>query len=375
VPSKPVMGNKKIIIYILYILISILIIVFNLVFANIPNGYILLLVLSFMAIALIRVRDKLSFLYGLALLIVLSVVGIIQFEYFPQARVLYEAGLTPWELLVSFHPHSVRYLVSYPAVLITHFFNTDINSSYTYYCIILLSIMMMNVQDVVNLIKKDKGISNALVLRGMVGILPIILLSSLMNGRLVPAFAGMSMILKEMTGLFFLKKKLDTRLLIIVFFGFFITTVSSGTMMVAAGEIVACLVIYMIKFRRQGTLLFFSIIFSPILYVAGKYIIFMTNRNILYFGGGLEGFIKMLNHGFGRLFHYTPLIILTFCVLMIFFLSIMSKVYFYFLRNKLEYIPLVISFPIAFIGGLFGISTALMIVPSLIVIGLLVVGI
>ncbi len=129
---------------------------------------------------------------------------------------------------------------------------------------------------------------------------PFLILPLFMNGRLVFAFLGFTIMVSNFVSLV-LKEASDVKIIVGVLAGVILTTVSSGTLIV--GVLYGCTILYyLFRHSEVSRLMKFisSLCLLPIGIVIFDYSVLMINRNIQYFGGGIEGVVNMLNHGAGR---------------------------------------------------------------------------
>jgi len=197
-----------------------------------------------------------------------------------------------------------------------------------------------------------------------------------MNGRLIAAFLGFSILIHLFVALFHGQSRMGSiKKFLIGCLGLVLTMVSSGTMSVA---LVYCLFsVYVLNYKQIKKIKFIKkalltlVVISPVIYIVLSYFWQMLIKNINFFGGGIEGFINMFSHGAGRLLILNgPGLIITLIAGAVFVL--LNMVY---LRNaiitKYRYIPILAGINISLYGLLFGFSTGLMMIPPLILLILL----
>lgn len=328
----------------------------------------------FLSLFLLKIEsneNRVVFILTIFFLNIAYNLDVFNFSFFPQARVL--IGQNPMKLLMQVHPHSLRFVVAYPAVKMTEWFLIDIDTAYSYYCIFLLSVKTILIKIIIDNIKFNK--LNKRIIRTSLIMAIIIFLGSIMNGRLIPALVGMSLILNVTIQLFLGKIVFNIKVMIIFIFAWILTTVSSGAMLVAFLQILFSILIYSKINKSKKMIYLIGFIFAPIIIKIIKFIILMINKNISFFGGGLDGAVNMLNHGIGKIFAKNLYIIILFIPIVIIVIFSIKKVAIWALKQKKEFIPLIISVPICIAGGMFGISTGLMIIPTAIVVMFIICGI
>lgn len=301
-------------------------------------------------------REKVPNIIVISILLLFVLVGINNFNMFPQAKVL--VGNDPFNLLLSGHPHGPRFLIAYPAVIVSRIFDISIDKAFSFYATFLFIVFLNNIISII----RQLGKSTKNYFEWIVGFALTVVLMQLMNGRLIFAFAGMAIILKSLTDAFSENKTFNFKLMINLLVGFALTVVSSGTMMIGIMQIFFGLLVFRKNISRVIAF------FVAFILLIGPYLLFMIGRNLDYFGGGWQGFLRMLNHGLGRVFYNAELLQLALLITCVIFVGyVYIKVLRLYIQEKV-YLPLYISVPISLFGGLFGLSTALMITPTLVVI-------
>lgn len=308
-------------------------------------------------------------LYIVFLLLILIYVNIFDIRYmlFPQAK--YLIGSNPIELIFDNNPHAYRYIVAYPSIFLSNLMNYNVDIIYTNYCVFLFSLLDFMIIKILRKIYKSKIKYNENIHIITTFILTISIMA-LMNGRLVAAYAGISIIMYNFLQIY-LDKKVRVINIFNIFIGFIMSTVSSGVMMVSFFFICIIIMIYCNIFKKYKSITTILILLSPIIINIIKYIYMMCLKNINYFGGGIKGFIFMLRHGFGRYFYkiigisfyqsiFLYLVTIVFIVIIIYYaMKFIDK-----LKENTYLIPIYIVLPIGMLCGLFGISTATMIIPT-----------
>lgn len=295
----------------------------------------------------------------------------IKYDLFPQAKHLLGASLI--QLIIDSHPHSFRYLVAYPAIIVHEVLNIDLTISYTMYCLILLSIMNLYINRIINILKGQFEASYSYRNIIISTILTTIIML-MMNGRLIPAYTGIVLIIYSLIKLH-INRSIKIKDYMYISMGFLLSTVSSGVMMVSFFQIVLGICVYVAKHKKYLSVFGLITISYPIINKCISYVYYMSVRNINYFGGGIDGFFNMLVHGLGKYIYMIPNLsfykLMSITIIMI--VGIVSIIFIYTkiiqdLRQNYYRIYLYMSIPIGITCGLFGISTATMIIPSIIII-------
>lgn len=324
----------------------------------------ILLLIIFLLICVIGVAAKrlkiiyTSLLFG-ATFVILYQTGKLNFNFLPQVESL--LMMNPVKVLLSGHEWGPRYMVSYPSVLISKLFEIDIDLAFTIYCSIFLFGIVLLFGKIGEVIKpKRKMVFVA------ISILAVAALTFIMNGRLISAYFGLTLILYLQMKAFKEERFFQLREIVLLFLGFFLSTVSSGTMMVTLTQIIlgGSMLLKYYKGFRDFLILITAI--SLFISLMGSHVLQMVNKNLFYFGGGFSGFINMFHHGLGRI------ILINKGVILLILVSVPFAVYlFLFFYKKMKKTsdggqPFIVAIPISILCGLFGLSTATMIIPALI---------
>lgn len=304
-------------------------------------------------------QDHLFLLIFSIILTLLYFAKLINFVFFPQAYELYK---TNKDLLFWFSQknlHAVRYLIAYPAVMISDIGNMTLNEAFTIYTCMAFNLICFLL---FKLLKRLHGLTD---LNRIISISLLVLLSFAMNGRLIYAFLGIILILEveykfmeDSTGILPLKFS--------EIIGLILTMVSSGTMTVTA---VFLLVMSLIQWKERkrkkekyGLIFVNLILIFPLLSKFFPYLIRFLIKNTDYYGGGFYGFIGAMQHGFGRFFYTSNAkIYILLAVSALLLLSVNALLFIYFvICKKNKYLPIFLIMNICIYGGIFGFSTALL---------------
>ncbi len=290
------------------------------------------------------------------------------FEFFPQAYALLEINPSLVYWFENGHMHAIRLMIAYPGYIFQNLFGLELNVAFSYYCTIIFTLLFIKLMNIKDYFSKKKGMLD------IVGIclffVFVMILFFIMNGRICFAFLGFSVLIYEMVVLYNEANPQNWLLRYLkVMIGIILSTVSSGTMAVSCGFVGIMFIMRIIKQKKieKGAIRLISVcvVGSPVLFFAIKYVIKMINKNLIFFGGGFDGAINMLQHGIGRIFG-TPsdtmvLWILSMgCVV----LAVNICVLLYLYRKFQQKFPLLIATNISFYGSFFGFSTgSLILVP------------
>lgn len=310
-----------------------------------------------------------AFIY-FCLLFTMVTLNIIEFTFIPQAKVLLDANNSLLYWFSTGNPHAVRLLIAYPGYILSEIFEVDIHLGFTYYGIYLFMVLYLTATNIIRKVYKYKHGVN-LKVKYLIVIIPFIILPFIMNGRLIAAFLGYTFLINIFIDFINDNKKMSLGCILGIFISLILTMVSSGVMTVAIAYLL--LMTYAINHRKINKKRFlkrssiFLLFFSPIIYKIFDYLILMLNKNIVFFGGGIRGFINMLNHGVGRIFFTSDWIFYTSVITGVLILLINASIVVHKVKRIDNRFALFLAVNIATYGLLFGFSTGLMMVPPLII--------
>ena len=296
-------------------------------------------------------------------LITTITIGFNKYEFMPQAYyVLKGLGLQAAFLRVEFH--ALRLLIAYPGYLLSRVLNVDLDFGYTIYIAVCFVLTLHLFISICNNYKYQSNINSTIIL------FIFCMLSHFMNGRIILAFLGFSMILYSDIKTYILNKCTCLNSWFIIF-GALLSGVSSGTMTV----IVLYLVISRLSFLQNGIKLsILSHVKKPGFYIQClffsvwiPYTFWGIIRNWIYFGGDLAALFQIIQHGAGKyatfLLNYYSLLYLISILL-----GILAAIGIYiavnWVRNNNPCWPLHLSLFFSILGGIYGYSAgSLIIIP------------
>jgi hypothetical protein len=182
-----------------------------------------------------------------------------------------------------------------------------------------------------------------------------------MNGRIIFAILGAAIILYSFVNWDNLR---PYNLMLNLLTSFFLCSVSSGTFTLTV--LLAFMFVLYKLFRNKNKKEFLT--FVPFLIAALALLptlITLIKKNIDYYGGGFNGALAMLDHGFGRYFLSVDSFILI--MLLITSLILFLFVLFFILYFERISAPIWVVL-VSIAGGVFGFSTMMIFIPALIVI-------
>lgn len=248
-------------------------------------------------------------------------------------------------LFLNNHPHSFRVMLLFPFFFLSELFNLNLIFLFS---IVMVSCLFITYKIIMSILFESINIKFYPIV-----IIFLFILSFLMNGRIIFAILGNTLILFTLFKNEFSKNNLSLiKTLFIISLGIWLTCVSSGTLMVGIGTILLfyfIIIIIKLPLIKQKSIyiivliLLLMVILSPIL-------IQLINKNLDFYNGS---FILMLDHGIGKyiLKFYVPILIL------IIFSPFFIVLSFNFLKNnKIFVLPISMILSSSFIG-LFGFSS------------------
>lgn len=252
--------------------------------------------------AVVSMRVKTSTLVALFAMspLLLSVfLGFKSYEVWPQITYLWRVGANPITELVQTDPHALRFALIYPILGIAETLGVDHDTLFTavLLCVCFLTIQTMN-RIIGSIVMAPRNPVTIQVITATI----LVFLFFFMNGRIGFAFLGYSILLLVVVRHHY-QREFKVFSFIALFIGFALCSVSSGTL--ASAAFVVFLAIYFEAFRsirrrsltRSGLALFLSCFAVGL--ILSRFVLVGIQQNISYYGGGSEGFLRMLEHGFG----------------------------------------------------------------------------
>lgn len=289
-------------------------------------------------------------------LLLLVLMDIKSFVLWDQVYDLWYKDVNP---LITFfiHPHGPRYLLVWPVFYISSLLSISPNLFFSYVIVFVFFISLV-------IFKKSLMINpffKVTTPHFLLSYFLFLFLILLMNGRLIFAILSTCIFLY----LYFSKINLITTF-ILALVCLFLSSVSSGTFTVVLFWIFSYFIFSRISkitdFFYFLPLVLFMFLFSK------DYFILVLNKNLNYYGGGIDGVFNMLTHGLGRFLLIDSISI--FLILFIFIIT--SLIIFLILVFSIKVISsntimLMFLVVVSFLGGLFGFSTLVFAFPLLLV--------
>lgn len=281
--------------------------------------------------------------------IVCSVTRVKIFEPWDQVIDLWDAGVSPLLLAVTGHPHFFRYVTAYPGFLLEEVY-PDIGFSLYISLFFAFNVVLW------------RKISLLLMVRSPSLVAWMVFLAAhfFMNGRGVIAWTGWLLCVSLCLGLV-RGEAFGVRSFLLVAISCWLAAVSTGVFIV----VVVAFVVFYVQYRRrtQRRLLRKMLAWAaaaPLLGYITQYLVLAIQKNVDFFGGGIEGVIHMLAHGMGRVLFGSELsavLIVAAAAFSLLFLVFLVKM------RRRPFTPLEKLIGFAVGGGLFGLTVLTMAVP------------
>lgn len=204
-------------------------------------------------------------------------------------------GHDPTGVLLSGHPHGLRYLVYYPVFAVAEFATLSPDFVFSCVCVLILFLISM----LIARIDVDVWGTQGHVWRRDTVIFCMFAMSMLMNGRLLLAFCGYLLILVAGAD-WFTRREWKFVHAISVVLGCLLAGVSSGTLLVAmalSAGIVFVAFLMDLKLLKNNPIATVSIAITLALFVG--YALIGIGKNIAFYGGDEAAIVRMLDHGVG----------------------------------------------------------------------------
>lgn len=283
---------------------------------------------------------------------------VIEFSMFPQAAELFSVNEDVLYWIGTGHVHAIRLLIVYPGVVLSKLFGFELNLGVTIYSASLMTLIMYFMMRMMSISKLENRIS------AMVSGLFIIALSYFMNGRLIFVFFGISLL--ALYELKFRENEVSVLMLqIVTAISIVFTMVSSGTMVIAFAYAVIIMPYRWKKLRKASEKMVFTAIMLagaiPVICIFVPYLIKMIEKNIIYYGGGFQGAINMINHGIGKIVNTNDKLLVV-SLFVIGAMVVIVNIYLFnhkIIRRDHPNLPLILLVNLSVYGSIFGLSTGL----------------
>jgi hypothetical protein len=311
-------------------------------------------------------------LLAMSPLLLAVLLGVKSYEVWPQIIYLWDIGADPLTEIAGGNPHALRYNLIYPILVISDQLGLDYDRLFTAVVLFICFFTIRNIHSISTLIA---GSSRNAVLSQFATSAFMTVLFFNMNGRISLAFLGYTIILMAVFSHHY-QREFTFGSLVKVLVGLLLASVSSGTIVSVALAFLIGVYFEVFRIIRRGTLTRSSIVIFSSSVVLGlllfRFLVAGIKKNIAYYGGGDEGVLRMLQHGFGQaLFPTLNAIGLPSVILLVLVVAALSSLLMFQMRHGLLFHLLMA----AIACGTFGHSTlSLTVVPLMVVFSVYLAG-
>lgn len=290
---------------------------------------------------------------------VFCILGLVEFKLWSQVTYIWE-NISKTDLTLErifFDPAGIRFLLLLPFFKLSEWLG--VSYDWLFSITVPFLIWLITYFSSLSIQRLYRGTSSQKKAIVFIGVsLFFISISLFMNGRLIFAFAGSSILMWSLLNWDNNQDKIN---LLAILAAIFLSCVSRGTFLVTIASFYFFLAVNIAianpSIYRRKILLTYSILFVVFL----PYLSTLVLSLLYHFGGGIDAIGYMLSHGYGAIVFRSHFMIL---LVSIFILLSLGYVY----RNFLyRYWILASLMFFSLAGGMFGISTALTILPPLLV--------
>ncbi|MCO4822988.1 MAG: hypothetical protein KC469_13035 [Flavobacteriaceae bacterium] len=301
------------------------------------------------------------FNYSLVIILFLMIaLDLIGFSIWGQVYDVHESNLG--QVTIESYYHFPRYILVYPAFFMNDLFPGVVEEKWFSFYVVFLYLVIVVVLSKIYL-KYASQVLRIILTRDVSFALFFLVMSPLLfilNGRAIFGIFSASILLYYFSyfdSFSFFKKSF------LVFLSLFTSMVSSGFVVIAFFSLFVIDFMGTKFFSKKGVIkILFYFLIITYLY---DFISFVFEKNISFFGGGFEGVLNMLNHGFGRIFIDFDLFLIamlsvTLIVFILLNLLIIPSSFF------IEKMHILIIFVLSFFVGMFGYTSLAYAIPSFI---------
>lgn len=294
--------------------------------------------------------------------------GLIRFTFFEQAFSLLKLGANPLDLLLSSNLWGPRYLLAYPAVMLSQWLDLDINLAFTIWgmfsmtVVIMLTVKYCDTAGFFGTSSVHRFIAQFVVACFWLSV------SCFMNGRQMNSFLGTTLIaygqVSALRG-----RKLGPRSILLQSVGVFLALMSSGTAVVGSTQFLLGTLLINRNLPKEGRL-HRSAAF-PLALVSGSLVVPFVYQGLIKSRDFYESdYLDMLTHGAGALFFLEGTITVQVALLLL-----LMTLGFVLLGRRLTrdnpyLMPACLLLPLSVFMGLYGYAMMTMALPALLVLGI-----
>lgn len=302
-------------------------------------------------------RNKLAIVSVTPILVysVFCILGLVEFKLWQGAVNIWEWDLTLPEILV-LHA-GIRYLLVFPIFKLSEWLGVSYHWLFSIvFPLLIYLVTYFSYLSIQKLYRQTSSETRAIVFIGIS--LFFISISLFMNGRLMFAFTGSSILMWSLLNWDNNRDKIN---LLAVLAAIFLSCVSRGTFLVTIVSFYFFLAVNIAianpSVCRRKIILIYSILLVALI----PYLITLVLKLLDKLGGGIDAIEYMLSHGYGATVFRSHFMILLVSIFVLLSLGYIYRnfLYRYWILASLMFFSLA--------GGMFGISTALTILPPLLV--------
>lgn len=224
----------------------------------------------------------------------LALAGLKSFDLTYQAWDLWWEGETPVSAFLQGHPHAMRYVVYYPIFVAAVTADIPVDTAFGLVCVVVFCILTFAMSGI------EQTFQRATAWRPLAYSSVFLALAIVMNGRLLFAFCGFALVILAFRWAD--REGWNARTPAALSIGLLFTSVSSGTLAVAAIYCVIAAGHMLTSPKKSSDLVAMALTLAILLALFSSTLWIGFFKNVDYFGGGIQGFIGMLDHGMGRVF-------------------------------------------------------------------------
>jgi hypothetical protein len=295
--------------------------------------------------------------------------GVIQFSIWGQIEDLLGTELTLDFLFGT--AHGLRYALVLPVFVVSDWLSQDESLIFSSVVATLVVAIGLWIGQAIRAISRtDSQLAFTFGLIGSMGI------ALFMHGRIAYAFAGFALLLAGL-----LKPRATLADGIGLFLRFllaiFLSSVSSGTIMVTAltGFLFTVMAAAGVNgLKTTGRAAHISLLLHLALLPAGVFYLFLlVEKNLSFYGEGIDAFVNILGHGVGVVFLNAETLVVVFSAIIVVLIVGMFLIW---TIQSMMVKPIIIGMGCAAAGGLFGFSTMAMgLIPLTILLGVWLLGV
>lgn len=284
---------------------------------------------------------------------IFCILELVQFRLWPQVAFFWRVDYKPLEMLADFQ--GLRYLLVFPIFKLSDWMAIPHDRLFSLLIpVMIFAIAYYSTRSTQSLDGQESTARSALIFTGISCL--FIILSMFMNGRMMFAMTGSSLLLWTLINWEYGRDSIN---LLSVVAAFFLASVSSGAFVTMIAAYYFFLAVNIAIANPSVCRRKILLIYSMLLLLLAPYLTLLIQKLLFAFGGGIGAFVKMLGHGYGEKLSQSNLAILTVGTVLVFTFG-------YRYRHLILHYWILASFMgFAIVGGLFGISTVTILLPHL----------